>query len=380
MNKIGLNLLFLLPGETGGIQTHALALLRELSLLDRRNRYFIFLNQECHDLVLDLPSNFMRINCPIRASNRFVRYAWEQFVLPVQAGMLNLDILHSLAYVGPLCAPCSTLVTTHDANFMAWGGSMGWLRRVAMGSVSFALAHRADYVFTVSAFSRQELVSRLWLRPRKVLVIPNAVDANEFDREASPDTQVERYIVAFAGGDQNKNIPRLLEAFTRLADQIPHRLWLIGRIPDYVGTVIASLPERIQRRVHCPGYMERAIMTRTLLEAEAFVFPSYYEGFGLPILEAHAAGIPVVCSQAASLPEVAGAAAVYFDPYSVAAMADALMLVLSDSVMRDRLRDAGYRNLRRYSWARSARLLLSTYSHMAGDGGCGGTVGQTLQH
>lgn len=360
--RIGLNLLFLLPGETGGIQTHACALIEELARIDTRNDYFLFLNQESGGLFAGLPKNFRRVPCPFRAQRRAVRYAWEQLVLPAQAIALRLDLLHSLAYVGPVFAPCVSVVTTHDVNFLAWGGAMGLGRRAVMGGICLALAHRAELVLTVSNFAASEIVRRMGVAKLKVIVVPNAGARGSL---AIPEGACRRldkpYVVAFGGGDQNKNIRRLVEAYARLAGEFPHSLVLIGRVPDYVKQVIESLPPAVRTRVVAPGYLSAEDVQRTLAEADVFVFPSFYEGFGIPILEAQAAGVPVACSDAASLPEVAGGSTELFDPHQSTDMAAAIARVLSNPALRQRLRAAGHNNVLRYSWTTSAARLLATY-------------------
>lgn len=364
--KIGLNLLFMLPGETGGIQTCALALVRELSNIDAHNTYYLFINRESVELQWDLPSNFVRVLCPIKAKNRVVRYAWEQFVLPFQVLSFGIDLLHSLAYVGPIAAPCLQFVTIHDVNFLAWGAqSMAATRRVFMGGICCLQAHRAEVVVAVSGFAREEIIDRLKVPRENVLVVSNAAD--ERQAATKPTEASDPYIVAFGGGDDNKNVVRLIEAFERIAPTTLLNLVLIGRPSNKVSTRIAALPEVVRKRVQCLGFVDEETKWRTLEGATMFVFPSFYEGFGIPILEANSVGIPVVCANATSLPEVAGDAAVYFDPYNVDEIAKALFEVASDEKRRAQLRKAGYENAKRFSWRRSGKILFHLYMSVAGN-------------
>ncbi|MBI2513179.1 MAG: glycosyltransferase family 4 protein [Opitutae bacterium] len=360
--KIGINLLFLLPGETGGIQTHAVALVEALGRLDREHEYFLFLNEESRDLPLELPANFHRVPCAFCARRRAVRYAWEQFLLPAQAIARGLDMVHSMAYVGPVLAPGLSLVTTHDVNFLAWGRSMGALRRLTLGTICFAMAHRADTVLTVSHFAAQEIATRLRVNRRRIVVVANAADAADADDGATGGNNVVLpYFAAFAGGDENKNIARLIDAFVLAADRVPHRLVLLGRLAPRLAEQVARAPASVQARIEATGFLCRTELRRRLRGAAFLVFPSFYEGFGLPILEAQREGVAVACANSSSLPEVAGDSALLFDPHSTEDIAAKIEQLASDRTLQATLQDRGTRNVERYSWAASARRLYHVY-------------------
>jgi glycosyltransferase involved in cell wall biosynthesis len=247
------------------------------------------------------------------------------------------------------------------------------MRRLVMGGISTGLAHRADLVLTVSEFSRTEIARHLRVSRRKIEVVSNATDSSVRPVSAPASAQASPYLVAFGGGDANKNIPRLIEAFALLAHAVPHQLVLIGRVPATVEQAIQSQPPEIASRIRCTGYVAREEVERCLSGAAVFVFPSFYEGFGLPILEAQAAGVPVACSRAASLPEVAGDAASYFDPDSPARIAAAVAELLKDERRRAALRAKGHENIKRFSWSESARRTLEVYRRVARNG-CPQTV------
>lgn len=362
--KVGINLLFLLPGETGGIQTHAVALVEELGRIDREHQYFLFLNEESRHLALDVPPNFHRVQCAFRASRRIWRYGWEQFILPAQAIMLGLDVVHSMAYVGPVVAPGLALVTTHDVNFLAWGRSMQFARRLTLGSICFAMAHRADAIVTVSHFAAREVANRLGVPSRKIVVVANATESADASGVVVDDDGRAPYLVAFAGGDENKNIARLLDAFALTTGRIPHRLLLLGRLSHRLTEQIARLPDSVRHRIESTGFLSRSELQRRLRGAAFLVFPSFYEGFGLPILEAQREGVAVACANSSSLPEVAGESALLFDPFSTGDIAEKIARLALDDALRATLCERGARNVKRYSWAESARRLHRLYFEM----------------
>src|SRR5258708_14645276 len=159
--KIGLNLLYLVPGLVGGTQTYAVSLIKALARLDRLNQYYIFLNREGAALDLELPSNFHVVVCGFRGSSRPLRYAWEQVVMPFQLKSLGIEIVHSLGYVGSLVSPCPSVVTIPDTNFIALKGTLPAMKQVALQFFSSQSGRRAGRVITISNFSKTELVRGL---------------------------------------------------------------------------------------------------------------------------------------------------------------------------------------------------------------------------
>jgi len=176
----------------------------------------------------------------------------------------------------------------------------------------------------------------------------------------------EPYVVAFSSTYPNKNMPRLLEAFSeaKRLRKIAQRLVLIGHpySSEDWSPLARDLVER--RDVIWAGYLERRQVFSVLKRADFLMFPSFYEGFGLPVLEAMAVGLPVVCSKAASLPEVAGNAAVFFDPFSVADIAEKIVTVANDASLRNELRARGVENLKRFSWEKTAAETVAVYDKL----------------
>ncbi len=167
--------------------------------------------------------------------------------------------------------------------------------------------------------------------------------------------------MAFSSLSAHKNLPRLVAAFRKISSVVPHSLVLVGHLPENL-EFRAELEGAGSDRVRFTGYLPDEQVTSLMQNASLFAFPSLYEGFGLPILDAQHAGVPVTCSNVASLPEVAGDGAYLFDPYSVDAMAVALRKCLLDIDLRGTLAEKGYENAAKFSWAKTARETLAVYS------------------
>jgi glycosyltransferase involved in cell wall biosynthesis len=366
--RIGLNLLYLLPGIVGGTETYAAGLLHGLAEVDGENDYLVFVNAESSSWPLPRVHNIRRIVCPVRAQSRLKRLLHEQLALPRLARAHRLDLLHSLGYVAPLRLPCPGVVTIHDMNTKGHGRSMGLCKRLLLAFLVQRSAHGSAHVITVSDFSKREIRAQLRLSPEKISAIHEAPlpGARPAAGPGSPNAP-SPYVLAFASLSPHKNIPRLIEAFALLAPSIPHRLVLAGHVPAdrQIDRTIAR--HGLADRVTLTGYLPQTEVGSLLAAADLFAFPSLYEGFGLPALEAQAQGVVVACANRGALPEVAGTGAAFFDPESIQNMAETIRHCLFDQELRRLLQENAARNLGRFSWNKAARQTLAVYE-------------QTVQH
>jgi glycosyltransferase involved in cell wall biosynthesis len=364
--KIGINLLYLLPGVVGGTETYAAGLLHGLAEIDRRNEYVVFVNRESESWPLPGVVNFTRVVCPVWAAGRASRYLFEQVRLPRLLAKHQIDVVHSLGYVGPLAAPCPSVVTIHDMNYIRLRRIIPGVKRASLRFFSIQSARRANHVITISDFSKKEICGTIKLDPGKITVTHLGTMRNGPLNSSGNWMELTRryrirapYVVAFGGRTLNKNIPYLIRAFALLKGAFPHSLVLIGHIPSDVDLAIES--EGIQDRMTITGYVPQEHVPSLLSHADLFVLPSLYEGFGLPVLEAQQAAVAVACSTVGSLPEVGGDGALYFDPTSVEHIAGTIRRCLSDAKLRSHLILKGRANLSRFSWDRTARETLSVY-------------------
>ena len=364
--RIALNLLYLIPGVVGGTETYARSLINALARQDADNEYLVFVSSEAADLDITPGPNFRRVVCPIPAMKRLARYSWEQLALPFQLSRENPALVHSLGYVSPLMARCPQVVTVHDVNYLGHQG-----RRTAVGRRAFRFfvertVRRADKVITISEFSKSEIVRHLQLPESKLAVVheagrePGDHAANDGSSEILGSIQAP-YIMAFSSLSAHKNIGRLIAAFTKISSSIPHTLVLVGHLPEK-GDLLADINAAGDSHIRFTGYLPDADVEVLMQNASVFAFPSLYEGFGLPILDAQHAGVPIVCSSAGALPEIAGEGALLFDPLSVDDMAAAISRASLDADLRTSLIDKGYENARRFSWDKTAKETLDVYS------------------
>ncbi len=367
--RIGINLLYLLPGVVGGTETYAAGLLQGLAAIDRQNEYCVFVNRESEGWPLPGAVNFTRVLCPVRAVGRASRYFFEQVRFPRLLAEHRIDVVHSLGYVGPLVAPCPTVVTIPDLNYIAMKRTMPLSRRIPLGFFSKQSAQRANQVITISEFSKGEICRTIKLNPDKTTVTHLGGPGNP-----GPDSADNRgglteryrirapYVVAFGGRTLNKNIPRLIRAFAQVKDAFPHSLVLIGHLPADVA--LAAESGDIRERITVTGYVPAEHVLPLLYHADLFVLPSRYEGFGLPVLEAQQAGVALACSRAGSLPEVGGNGAIYFDPDSTEDIARVIISCLADAELRSGLVRKGRENLVRFSWDKTARQTITVYQEV----------------
>lgn len=372
--RVAFNLLYLLPGRVGGTETYAAGLLNGLARIDRETRFLVFLNREAAEWPLPDAPNVSRVVCPVRAESRPRRYLFEQLQLPRLLAREKADLVHSLGYVGPVSSPCPAVVTIPDLNYRAFGEGMPFIRRWTLATFVRLSARRADRILTISEFARGEIETAFGLPPGRIVVTLLSAGDGPAVRTA-PEDRARRlarlgirkpFLMAFSREAPNKNIPRLLEAFdhARTTGNLAHQLVLVGHPSEGMR---ARLRLRRDDAVRSTGYVAAEDVTALLAEAEFLVFPSLYEGFGLPVLEAMAAGVPVACSRRASLPEVAGDAALFFDPLSVDSIADSIACLAGDGELRRSLRERGLCNVKRFSWEATASKTLEVYREVVAE-------------
>ncbi len=367
--RIGLNLLYMIPDSVGGSETYASGVIHGLSQIDHENEYVVFLNQESSNWPLPEATNFQRVVCPVSATKRSRRYSYEQLLFPAMVSKYDLDLLHSLSYMTPFVLPCKSLVSIYDI-VTDYPGAFSFVKKQLLKLLLNISALSSDHIVTLSEASRDQIISKLNVKPQKITATLLAPRTRKMADEGTwTDLAVklgiqQKYIFALSSQSPSKNIPMLFKAFARLLAESGEDVQLIlaGHEPKR-GPSLRELAASLGVKdsiVFC-GYISDADLSLILRHATIFVFPSLHEGFGLPILEAMEAGIPVACSNVASLPEVAGDGALLFDPHSPEEVLMALKQLLVNPALRDELVLNGYRNLERFSWTTTGEKTLEVY-------------------
>jgi len=319
------------------------------------------------------PANFHLRSIPL--SDRVMAILWHRLrlPLPVEAFTGQVDLFHSPDFTLPPTRARAVL-TVHDLSFIRVPECAAPTLRAYLGKVVPRSVRRAHLILADSQNTKDDLVNLLGLAPEKVEVLYPGVE--EHFRPVDDPALLEgvrrryglppRFVLSLGTLEPRKNFPRLIEAFWLLVRSSP--------LASSLGLVIAGgkgwLYEDIFATVERLGLEEKALFTGFVAEgdlpalysaADLFVYPSLYEGFGLPPLEAMACGTPVVASRSSSLPEVLGEAAILVDPTDTEALAAAMMQVLEDEPLREEMRQKGLRQARKFSWSGTARRLLELY-------------------
>ncbi len=316
-------------------------------------------------------SHVDRINCGVR-----IYSLREQVEIPLRVP--GCDIFWSPHYNIPILPVRAKkrLVTIHDVYHLAHSHELKPVKRLYAWILLPLAARLSDRIITVSDFSRQEIVKYTHVKPGKIAVIKNGVDFERFSK-AKVDLaflgryDLKRYMLYVGNVKPHKNITGLIEAFRILHNRFPGiKLVIAGEKEQFI-TGVKGLDHFIKARsleeyIVFTGFVDDRYLPGLYKGAEIMVFPSLYEGFGLPPLEAMASGTPVVASMGSSIPEICGDAAIYADPYDPADMADAIARVLEDGDLRDNLIKKGLERSRGFTWVSSARAHIRLLEELAG--------------
>jgi glycosyltransferase involved in cell wall biosynthesis len=354
--RIGVNALYLIPGGVGGTEIYLRELLVALAAVDKNNEYLIFTNRETGSDLTPPQANFIWKPQAVRAASRPARILWEQIVLPLEAARHRLEVMFNPGFTAPLLAPCPSVTTFHDLQHKRHPEHFRWFDLPFWRFLLWAAAHRSRRLIAVSEATCADLSRFYHLPKERVDVIPHGVNPQFFELDRS---RIEPYFLCVSTLHPHKNLERLIRAYARQKRE--QRLVLAGMR----GFQTAAI-ERIIRdlelgdSVRLTGWLPRDELLRLFQRAYAFVYPSTFEGFGIPVLEALAAGIPVACSDIPPLREVAGEAALMFDPLDEDSIGQALHRISTDDALRARLAKAGPERARLFTWQSAAELTLQT--------------------
>lgn len=364
--RIGINALFLRIGKVGGTETYSVSLIEALSKQFPEDTYVIFANHNASQKLKDrLHEKNIELVSVLGCETPASRYVWEQVMLPLLAKLHRINVLHSLGYTSPLFAICPTIVTIHDLNAFQAPGTFSPTKALLMKVLLRISAWSAKRIIAVSYFTKEQLMKVLSVKEEKISVVYESIKNR---RENSNDEAVkEAYGIKapyiFTIGNvflAHKNIERLIRAYKKLRTNasVPHHLVIAGNSNK---KIIYEPKNGEVQDVHFLGYVADEDVPALYRGASVFVFPSLYEGFGIPLLEAMKYNVPVIASTAGSLPEIAGPAACYIDPHSEDDIAEKIEKVLNDDRIQRQLKEEGLKRQAAFSWEESARKTHDVY-------------------
>ena len=375
---VGLNLIFLVPGETGGMEVAARELIPALvAAAPPGTRFTAFVNREAAE-ARDGPWGEIvpAVTVPVRARRRAQWVLGEQAMLPRLAGRERVELMHSLASTAPALGHFRRVVTVHDLIYARFPEAHAGIRDLGMRVLVPLAVRRSDRVIVDSHSTQRDLIELLGAPERRIDVIPLGLgsvrrerpgDAHELRQRLALGER--RVVLSLSAKRPHKNLAKLIGALARIPTERRPLLVLPGYATEHERALRAQAGSLgVDRDVHFVGWLPGPDVEALWGLADAFVYPSLYEGFGLPVLEAMARGVPVACSNASSLPEVAGDAALLFDPEDEAAIATALERLLGEPAQAQRLRRLGLERARLFTWERTAQATLASYERAMGGG------------
>ena len=369
MATVGLNLIFLVPGRTGGMEVYARELLGAIAgLAPPDTRFVTFVNREAEHEPGPWRELGRTIVVPVHATRRTEWVRAEQQLLPRLAAREHVDLLHSLGSTAPGWGRFRRVVTVHDLIYRRFPQAHGGLLALGMRVLVPLAVRRSDRVITDSRATMHDLVELLGTPAERIDVVPLGVGALPRSEPLGEQALRERFalgerrvLLSLSAKRAHKNLAALLEACALLEER--PILILAGYPTAHERELrLRAAALGIDDDVRWPAWLEPDEVEGLWRLTAGFVYPSLYEGFGLPVLEAMARGVPVACANAASLPEIAGEGALLFDPRDVGAIAEAIRALLAGGTDIDRRRAVGLERAAMFTWARSASLTLESYA------------------
>jgi glycosyltransferase involved in cell wall biosynthesis len=376
LKKIGLNVLYLVPGRVGGVEIYARELIRALALEAPDTEFVVFCGLEASDSLAGAgwPANVRIVTVRSPSAIKPLRILVEMLALPLLARRERVELLHSLGTTAPLWSACPRFVTVHDLIFHHFPSTFPRLARLALEMIVPLAARRSLRVHAISHATKNDLVATYGVPAKQIDVIylgvgmssPDLV-AGEADLRRRFELGTGRIVLCVAAAFVHKNIPRLLEAFRDLRGRVPAGtegpvLVVVGHAGRDHEILQARTRELgIASAVRFTGWIAASDLEGMYRIAGCFAYPSLFEGFGMPVLEAMRRGTPVASSNATSLAEVAGDGAVLFDPRDTVAMSRAIEALLYDENLRREQIRRGYAQAGKFAWRNTAQQTLDSY-------------------
>lgn len=343
---IGINLLYLIPDKVGGTETYARELITGMvKHLSKQDKLIIFCGKEVGE-TFSQAKQVKIVVLPLYSQNRVSRIIQEQTLLPYLCFVKKINILLSLGYSAPFIHHCPSIVTIHDLNWYYHPEDFNIINRIFWKYLTLLSAKCSDHIITDSSASKGSILTVLKVAPIKVTSILHGTPAT---LDVKPYKSKRPYIFTVLANYPHKNLKTLLQAFELVTKKYPNLdLYICG-----LGKQLAS-----SSNINYLGYVTRERLASLYKGAEVFVFPSAYEGFGYPVLEAMSYGCPVVSSNAYSLSEVVGDGGILVEPLDIQGYAHAITSLLSSSKMRNQLIVLGAKRVKDLNWSKTVKYTI----------------------
>jgi len=347
-----------------GISRYALNLIKELKAIDKENPYLLLVND---DYLRNFISDAENFRLKIVSAKLYT--VLEQMVIPVILKRERIDLFHSLSYSAPIFQPCPTVMTIHDLIPWIFHEDYPFIHKLYYRLIVKGAAIKAAKIITVSNSSKEDLVKYFDIPENKIVVIYNGVDEIygpqkdlSVRKKVKRQFCIERDFILYLGNPKpHKNAERAIKSFLRLKQEKnpPVQLVMVGLGKQFISSlgVCKNLSKNI---LFFEGVSDEELVL-LYNAANLLVFPSLYEGFGFPPLEAMACGTPVITSNTSSIPELVGDAAIKVNPYSVEGLYTAMYNMLTDKKMQSELIKKGLEQVKQFSWEETARHTMNTY-------------------
>lgn len=361
-----------------GTERYSYELIGALARLERHHRWTLYTN--------GVPARLPPLGTNVQLRSLSFPRLWTYIRLSAEMATHPPDVLFVPAHVIPPCHPPRSIVTIHDLGYLAYPEAHPFARRLELHFTTWWSVRAASHIIAVSHATRADLIACYRVPPRNITVIHHGISSH-FRPIDDPTTIAaikaryhinphDNYLLALGTVHPRKNLARLIDAFAhyvqrhrRQTGQFPRVQLVIAGKLGWLTNIIAQRAARadIADHVRFAGYVADEDLPGLLSGATALLFPSLYEGFGFPVLEALACGTPVLTSTTASLPEVAGDVALLVNPHDTIAIADGIAELVDDSAQRAQLQEAGLRHAARFTWERCAQetlgVLLCNHAH-----------------
>jgi len=380
--KIGINAHYLQKNGSG-ITSYLFNLINNLLLIDQKNEYLLIFNNQENNLFIDniYPNLKQKVSSPLNyrlkeksLKSQLIKVAWEKLFLVYEIKREKVEIFHDPAFSAPLLGSIPVIVTVHDLAFLRYPHAFTWKTLCYFKAFLKQTLRRADIIISVSESVKKDLLDLYEISANKIVVIHEGTD--EYFKKLYNKEDINRikkkykisgdYLLSVSAINPRKNIIRILHAYKILLDKkIDIKLVLVGKKAWLYQNIEKELVKlHLSNKVIFTGHISKEELRILYNGASVFLYPSLYEGFGLPLLEAMACGTPVITSNISSMPEVVGPAGVLVNPLKCEEIAEGIIKLITDKGLRYKKICLGFERVKKFSWKETAKKTLSVYEKL----------------